>query len=117
MDKVKFANFNKILFLLLTFAIYSCSSIFSKLASLMPFMSISYLLCVGVIIFALFIYAILWQKVLSVIPLNKAFLCKSITIIMIMAASTLFFKETITVNNIIGSALIILGLIVLAWKK
>lgn len=117
MDKVKFANVQNALFLLLTFSIYSCSSIFSKLASLSSVFSFDYLLCLGVIVLALFVYAILWQKVLSIIPLNKAFLCKSVTIVMIMAASALFFKETITTNNIIGSVFIILGLVVLAWKK
>jgi drug/metabolite transporter (DMT)-like permease len=62
-------------------------------------------------------YAVLWQKVLEVYPLNKAFLCKSVTIIIILALSHYLFGETISLNNILGAILIILGIGMLSWKK
>ena len=49
--------------------------------------------------------------------LNKAFLCKSITIIFILAISVFLFGEQVSMNNLIGAGLIISGLVVLAWKK
>lgn len=61
-------------------------------------------------------YAILWQRILSFMSLHKAFLCKSVTIIMILLSSVLFFEENITTNNIIGAGLIMSGLGVLAWR-
>ena len=105
-------------FLLLTaFLIYSCTGIFSKLASRHDFLSIPYILYFGCVVGTLGLYAILWQKVLSFMPLNKAFLCKSICIVFTLCISYWMFAETITLNNIFGAIIIILGLIVLAWKK
>ena len=101
-------------FLLLTaFLIYSCTGIFSKLASLHDFLSIPYILYFGCVIGTLGLYAVLWQKVLSFMPLNKAFLCKSICIVFTLG----MFAETITLNNILGAIIIISGLVVLTWKK
>lgn len=63
---------------------------------------------------ALGLYAVLWQKVLSFMPLNKAFLCKSICIVFTLGISYWMFAENITLNNILGAIIIILGLVVLA---
>lgn len=107
----------KVLIILLAFVIYSCSSIFSKFASLHEFLSLPYLGFFACVVVALGIYAILWQKVLSYMELNKAFLCKSITILFILAFSVILFDETLTINNLIGAAFIICGLVILAWKR
>lgn len=105
-------------FLLLTaFLIYSCTGISSKLASRHAFLSISYILYFGCVVGTLGLYAVLWQKVLSFMPLNKAFLCKSICIVFTLCISYWMFAETITFNNILGASIIVLGLVVLAWKK
>lgn len=105
------------LIILLAFVIYSCSSIFSKFASLHEFLSFEYLGFFACVAASLGIYAILWQKVLTYMELNKAFLCKSITILFILAFSVLLFGETLTVNNVIGAVFIIAGLVILAWKR
>ena len=108
---------NKLLIILLSFIIYSLSSVLSKFASIH---NQNYVFFIGSIIcvFVLMgIYAVLWQKILSFMPLNSAFLCKSITIIMIIGLSAIIFKERITMNNIIGTILIILGLLNLTWKE
>lgn len=107
----------KLIIILLAFIIYSSSSIFSKYASLHDFLSLEYLCFFACVLFSLGVYAILWQKVLSYMELNKAFLCKSITILFILAFSVLLFDETLTINNLIGAVFIIIGLIFLAWKR
>ena len=117
MGKVITKGYAKVFFLLLTFVIYSCSSIFSKYASIQDPLTKEYGIFVGCVLIALGLYAVLWQKVLSFMPLNKAFLCKSITIVMILAVSAFAFNEPISVNNIIGAIFIMTGLGVLAWKK
>lgn len=117
MDKVKYQPVQRWSLLLFTFVIYALSSIISKQTSLYEFLSCHYLCGLFGILFTLGIYAILWQKILSFMPLNKAFLCKSVTILMILAVSAFFFKEQVTLNNIIGSAVIIAGLAVLVWKE
>lgn len=108
---------NKALLLIITFAIYSGTSFFSKCASNYLMLSVPYILYFGCVLFFLFVYAILWQKVLSIFPLNKAFLYKSSTIIMILCISHFVFNESITVNNLLGVILIISGLCFLSWEK
>ena len=107
----------KILLLLLAFVIYSGTGVFSKLASQHSFLSLPYILFFGCVIATLGLYAVLWQKVLTFMPLNKAFLCKSICIVFTLALSYGLFDEHITRNNILGAICIILGLVVLSWKK
>lgn len=111
-----FNNLRNILLLLLTFLIYSGTSIFSKCASYHQVFSIPYISFFSCTILLLFLYAILWQKVLSIFPLNRAFLYKSSTIIMILCISHFVFDELITINNILGVVLIIIGLVFLSWE-
>lgn len=103
--------------LILTFLTYSSSSIFTKLASMQTPMSFAYIACFAGAIAVLGLYAILWQKVLSFMPLNKAFLCKSITLILGLLVAHFLFAEVITLYNIIGAAFIICGLVALSWKQ
>ena len=117
MDQIKYHPIQQWGLLLFTFVIYALSGIISKQTSLYIFLSWSYLCGLFGALFTLGLYAILWQKILSFMLLNKAFLCKSMTILMVLAVSAFFFKEQVTLNNIIGSAVIIVGLVVLVWKE
>ena len=114
---INLRKWHKFSLIILSFLVYSCTGIFSKLASQHAFLSIPYILYFGCVVGTLGLYAVLWQKVLSFMPLNKAFLCKSICIVFTLCISYWMFAETITLNNIFGAIIIILGLIVLAWKK
>ena len=67
---------------------------------------IFYVLAIG----CLGIYAIMWQFLLELIPLTTAYLRKGILYILILFWSVLLFKEHVTVNNIIGSIIIIAGI-------
>lgn len=108
---------NRIFLLIFTFIAYSFTGIFSKLASLQESMSIAYLSSFAGSIAVLGLYAILWQKVLSFMPLNKAFLCKSVTLILGLLVAHFVFSEVITLCNIIGAAFILGGLVVLSCKQ
>ena len=50
------------------------------------------------------------QFLLELIPLTTAYLRKGILYILILFWSVLLFKEHVTVNNIIGSIIIIAGI-------
>lgn len=102
---------------IVTFLIYSCSGIFCKLASRYDFMSILYMTYFAGVVAVLGIYAILWQKILERMPLNKAFSCKSMTIVFALVIAHFMFGEQITMNNVIGTVLIMSGLVVLAINK
>lgn len=110
-------NIWQISLLIIAFIVYSCSSIFSKRASLYDFLSFNYIFSLGGVFLALATYAVLWQKVLTFMPLNKAFLFKSITILFILFISHFMYFEDITIYNMVGSAFIIMGLVVLSCKK
>lgn len=111
------AAIGKLLFVALTFIVYASCSIFSKSAALCDFLSVGYILNVCGVIGALALYAVFWQKLLIWMPLNKAFLLKSSTIIIILMISHYFFGETITLFNVVGAILIITGIITLSWTK
>lgn len=110
-------SFNKTILIAITFLIYSGSAVFSKFTSMQEFMSINYILFLGAVVAALGIYAILWQKVLTIMPLSRAFLYKSTTIIITLFICHFLFDESISINNIIGAGIIIGGIVLLSWKK
>ena len=55
------------------------------------------------------IYALLWQQALKRFDPNVAYANRSVVIIWSMVWSALIFQERITVANIIGTAIIITG--------
>lgn len=50
-----------------------------------------------------------WQLVLRRMRLNVAYLATSVSYLLILAASLVFYAERITVFNLMGSLLIVLG--------
>lgn len=107
----------RIMFVMVTFLIYSGTGICSKIASMYPFMSAKYLFYFGCVIFLLALYAVLWQKVLSYMTLSKAYLFKSVTIVFALTYSHFLFSEVITMYNIVGTFMIINGILILSNKS
>lgn len=89
--------------------VYSFSDIASKVASGKIFLSLEFIFWYGLVIVLLGIYAIFWQQILKKIPLITAYANKSVTIIWGMIFGTQIFKEQIQWNQILGAAIIILG--------
>ena len=108
MSKVK-----SYLFLHIGLFIFSLGFIASKLASGEPFLSFKYIVFMGLQMVTLFAYALIWQKVLKDIPLVVAYANKGITIIWGMLIGYLFFKEEITLFNLIGAIVIIIGTVII----
>ena len=102
-----------ILFLCFAVAVYSASGFFSKLASRYDFLSFSYLLCLGGVVLVLGTYAILWQMALKEVPLNKAYLFRSLGVVYGLALAFFVFQETITWGNLLGGGIVLGGLLVL----
>ena len=106
-----------ILFLCFAVAVYSASGFFSKMASRYDFLSCPYLLCLGGVVLVLGTYAILWQMALKEVPLNKAYLFRSLGIVYGLAIAYFVFQETITWGNLLGGGIVIGGLLVLMSEK
>ena len=93
--------------------IFSLGFIASKLCSNEPFLSFRYFFFFGLQLLTLFIYALIWQKVLKQMPLTIAYANKGITIIWGMLIGLLFFDEQVSLFNVIGALIIIIGTVVM----
>lgn len=102
-------NIKSFIYLHLLLFTYSLGTIFSKLASKEHFLSFKFCIFYGLVLFILFLYALLWQQVLKKIPLITAYANKSITVIWGILWGYIFFDESITIFKIIGSIIIIIG--------
>ena len=106
-----------ILFLCFAVAVYSASGFFSKMASRYDFLSFPYLLCLGGVVLVLGTYAILWQMALKKVPLNKAYLFRSLGVVYGLAIAYFVFQETITWGNLLGGGIVLGGLLILMGEK
>lgn len=103
-----------LIFLLGVNLIYACTSIFTKMASRQEMMSLPYLLWIAGAVGVMGVYAMLWQQVIARMPLSTAYMFKGTSLIFVLLISALLFGEAITLNNVIGSAIIILGIVLFA---
>lgn len=97
------------LHLLLVF--YSLSSVLSKLAAGQAFLSFQFCLCYGGMFLILVIYALGWQQILKRLPLTVAFANKAVTLVWSMVFGALLFHEQIRLNQLIGCALAVAGVV------
>ena len=101
--------------------IYSLTGTISKYASLSMqkygVFSIQFIGLVFAMVCSLGIYAIFWQRALKIVELSVAYANKGIGILWTLVWSVLLFKETITVNNIVGIIFICIGVIVVTGNE
>lgn len=94
--------------------VYACVGIFTKMAAQQQMLSWVYIACFIMAIAVMGVYAVLWQQVLRRIPLSTAYMFKGTALIFTMLVAATIFGEQITTMNIIGSAIIIAGITLLA---
>lgn len=94
--------------------VYACTAIFTKMASRQEMFSWPYLLWIAGAVSVIAVYALLWQQVIARMPISTAYMFKGTSLIFILLISALLFGESITTNNIIGSAIIIAGIVLYA---
>lgn len=89
--------------------VFSITSIASKVASGADFLSAKFIICYGVVILGLGIYAICWQQVIKRLPLVTAYANKAVTVIWGMVFGYLFFGESLSVRKIVGCVVVVVG--------
>ena len=94
--------------------IYACTSIFTKMASRQEMLSWPYLFWIAGAIGVMGVYALLWQQIIKRMPLSTAYMFKGTGLIFVLLISALLFGEAITLNNVLGSAIIIAGIVLYA---
>lgn len=106
----------KLLFMLhLLIMGYTLSGVFTKMASESELLSMKFVLCYGMVIFILGIYAIGWQQIIKRMPLTTAFANKAVTVVWGIIWGVLFFKERITAGKLIGAIIVIVGVVMYVY--
>lgn len=105
----------KMLFILhIMLAIYSISGICSKLAAQEKFMSLPFCFYYGLVVVLLGFYAIGWQQIIKRLPLTTAFANKAVTIVWGIIWGIVIFHERISLIQVLGACLVIVGIILFA---
>ena len=91
--------------------VYACTSICTKMASQQEMLSWSYLLWIAGAVGVMGMYALLWQQVITRISLSTAYMFKGTSLIFVLLFSALLFGEAVTLNNVIGAVIIIIGIV------
>ncbi|MEI6752085.1 MAG: EamA family transporter [Paludibacter sp.] len=118
MNDFKVVNKTSIYFyLLLINLFYSFISIATKLISDFNINSWNFIFGIALVLFLFFVYAVLWQQLLKIVPLSTAYMFKGSSVVFIMVVSYIVFREDITVFNIIGCIFVCVGITILFVKK
>lgn len=93
-------------------AVYTMSGVAAKFASQHEFLSVGFVLLYGIEIAILGVYAVLWQQIIKRIDLSVAYANRSLAILWSMIWAVFFFQETVSIKNIIGVVIVIIGTII-----
>lgn len=100
----------------LNILLFSFTSVFSKMASvqynLHGLKSYSLYLLIFLMIANCGVYAIAWQKVIKKFSLTTAYANKSVYMIWSQIWAVLIFHENLSVQNIIGMLVVLIGVLV-----
>ena len=113
-ENEKFKALKKIVILQLVCIYFSTIGIISKKAAQLDFLSAQFIILFLGLLILMLIYAILWQRVLKSTSLFIAYANKGTSILWTLLWASLFFNESISIQNIIGVLLIIIGIAVVA---
>lgn len=105
-------SIKNILFLQAIVMIYTLSTVTAKFASFEEFLSFKFILFYGIEIGILGVYAILWQQIIKKFDLSIAYANRAISLLWSIVWAIVFFKESISVNNVIGVIIVIIGTII-----
>lgn len=94
--------------------VYALVFVFTKSASVYPFLSWQYILWLCGAVGVMGIYAICWQQIIKRMEISTAYMFKGTALIFTLFFSAMLFGESITWNNIVGAIIIVLGIVLFA---
>lgn len=109
MKETKKVSWKMLLILQAAVCLYTVSGVAAKLASNYDFLSFGFILCYGLEIAILGVYAIVWQQIIKRVDISIAYANRALAIFWSMLWAFILFKEQITLQNLIGVALIFVG--------
>ena len=101
-----------IIILQIIIAFYTLSSVVSKFASGEDFLTFKFVLFYGIEIVILGVYAIFWQQIIKKFEISVAYANKAMALLWSMLWAIVFFHEEITVKNVIGVVIVIIGTLI-----
>lgn len=101
-----------ILILQAIIAVYTLSTVAAKFASGKDFLSFEFILFYGIEIFILGVYAILWQQIIKKFQISIAYANRAMSLLWAILWAVVFFHEEVTIKNIIGVIIVIIGTII-----
>ena len=108
----KKAKLKDIFILQIVIAIYTLSTVCAKFASGQEFMSFQFILYYGIEMIILGVYAIIWQQLLKKFDVSIAYANKAMGLLWSIVWAILIFNDTITIKNVIGVLIVIIGTII-----
>lgn len=108
----KFKFLKNILILQAIILIYTLSTVAAKFASGEEFLSFNFILFYGIEIFILGVYAILWQQIIKKFEISVAYANRAMALLWSIVWALVFFNEKITIYNVIGVIIVIIGTII-----
>ena len=101
-----------IFILQLVIAIYTLSTVFAKFAAEQEFLSFKFIMFYVIEMLILGLYAIIWQQLIKKFDISVAYANKAMGLLWSIIWAILIFKDTITIKNIIGVIIVIIGTII-----
>ena len=108
----KKTKLKEIFILQIVIAIYTLSTVFAKFASGQEFMSFKFILYYGLEMLILAVYAVVWQQLIKKFDISVAYANKAMGLLLSIVWAILIFNETITIKNVIGVVIVIVGTII-----
>lgn len=93
--------------------IYTISSVMSKAASESGDHLLRFFFFFGMEFVALGVYALLWQQMIKRFELSVAYANRSMAVVWSMVWAVIFFHDTITVQNVAGVVLVVIGICII----
>ncbi len=93
--------------------IYTVSSVMSKEASVSKGNWVRFLFFLGLEFMVLGIYAVLWQQIMKRFSLSVAYANRSMAVVWSMVWAVVFFHDAITIKNVVGVLLIVIGTVII----
>ena len=113
MRKAMVGRIKNILMLQGIIIIYTLSGIMSKKASANSAEPVRFVFFVGMDLLFLGIYALLWQQMIKRFELSVAYANRSMAILWSMVWAVVFFHDNITIKNVIGVVLVMIGTLII----
>lgn len=109
-------KFKNIILLQAVVIIYTSTSIIGKLAADTEVMSFKFIMFYGLDVFFLGIYAICWQQMIKRFDLSVAYANRAMALLWTGLWAVIIFKDTLTVKQIIGIVVVVIGTVIINLK-